>query len=550
MDNSGLREEVRSLQNTLLELERQNRELQSEIYSAVNGVNKAENDLAKYNKHIRDALDSATNSINNSTNRALSAYKLQGQIDQLYTRYKAIELANKNIRALNNKKYYDFNNYRVIRKIVKGIMDNLDLNMVSDLASYKSVERQHLITPDFWLTCALISIMAWKFDDKQLAERAVEQAYKFDKKNSSIFYMIFNLRMDRNDAAIKWFLEYQKCQLKGSDDHTFLMMFSLISKTLMDRVDDETSRMIEDYIHNQILDCADKDGFSEQDIIGLIKRKMVALIKKENYHFPTLSKYCTEYNTIQWMLKLSQNNNNILEFILQITNVPVTERNTYLKEYINELLELPNDVEKEVYEQIEYNELVIKCSGDISAAKRQFEEKKKNREDDINIIKSIISWVYDFTNEDINGQMKLNMFTLIKSFQEKAIHSYFEDYRNLNKKEYLIKVNDYSSNTNFEHDQIEKAKIEKFYAEKQAKELATIKNIGAYLSIGGGIICGIAAFFTSFLFFIGLAIGLIVGMGMIISNNKKKKIVIDNIQNQKTIVLEAWQQMCNEYRNL
>jgi hypothetical protein len=80
--------------------------------------------------------------------------------------------------------------------------------------------------------------------------------------------------------------------------------------------------------------------------------------------------------------------------------------------------------------------------------------------------------------------------------------------------------------------------------------LATIKNIGAYLSIGGGIICGIAAFFTSFLFFIGLAIGLIVGMGMIISNNKKKKIVIDNIQNQKTIVLEAWQQMCNEYRNL
>ena len=64
--------------------------------------------------------------------------------------------------------------------------------------------------------------------------------------------MIFNMRMNRNEAAVKWFLEYQKCDLKGSDANTFLMMFSLVSKTLTDTVDDETARMISDFIHRLI----------------------------------------------------------------------------------------------------------------------------------------------------------------------------------------------------------------------------------------------------------------------------------------------------------
>ena len=226
MSNYGLEAQVSRLESQLREIERENSRLRSEISSTVNSVNQAERNLANYNQHIRTSLDNATGVINNSINRALEAYELQGQIDVLYTRYKCVELANKKIRTLNNKKYYDFNNYRTVRKIVQGMMDNLDLNMVSDAIIYKSIEKQHLLTPDFWLTSALISIMAWKTDDKVLADRAVEVAYKLDSKNSSMFYMIFNLRMDRNEAAVKWFLEYQKCELKGSDENTFLMLFS------------------------------------------------------------------------------------------------------------------------------------------------------------------------------------------------------------------------------------------------------------------------------------------------------------------------------------
>ena len=152
MSNYQLKAEVSRLESQLREIERENSNLRSEINSTISSVNQAERNLTDYNQYIRNTLDNATNVINNSINRTIDAYELQGQIDQLYTRYKRVELANKKIRALNNKKYYDFNNYRTVRKIVQGMMDNLDLNMVSEAVIYKSIERQHLLTPDYWLT--------------------------------------------------------------------------------------------------------------------------------------------------------------------------------------------------------------------------------------------------------------------------------------------------------------------------------------------------------------------------------------------------------------
>ena len=152
--------------------------------------------------------------------------------------------------VLNNQHRSDasFANYRTVRKIVQGMMDNLDVTMVSNKTITKSVEVQHLQTPDYWLTCVLISIMAWKNNDRELSDRALARAVRLDKKDSAIFYMLFNLRMGRDEAALKWFYTYQECDLKGSDQRTFLMLFSLVSKTLADNVDDSTK--------NEIFSCA------------------------------------------------------------------------------------------------------------------------------------------------------------------------------------------------------------------------------------------------------------------------------------------------------
>lgn len=547
MSNYELRAEVSRLESELRGIERENNALRSEISSTVNSVNQAERNLANYNQHIRNTLDNANGTINSSINRALDAYELQGQIDKLYVRYKNVELANKKIRALNNKKYYDFNNFRTVRKIVQGMMDNLDLNMVSDAIIYKSIERQHLKTPDFWLTPALLSVMAWKNDDKPLADRATAEAVKLDMKNSCMFYMIFNMRMGRDSAAVKWFFEYQKCELKGSDENTFLMLFSLISKTLSDTIDDETARLISDYIHRLIVECAEKEGYSEDDVVGLICSRMTSLLNPESYDLPTLAKYCKDYGSMNRMANYANNNYNILEFIMKIKNVPVAERNTYLKEYLNELLAKPNDVEIETYNEIEYNELVIRLSGDVEQAKEKFDAELLRRESELNIISSIIGWIYDFGNDDVNGQMRLNMFTLVKILQEKAADLYFKKYRSMYKDVRPVQILDYITDVNFTQEAAENSKVESFYQDQQHTELAMVKNISAYIAFGVAIACGIASPFLSLFLLIGTGIGAIAGAGIFIANNFKKKNIVLKIQKQKTNVLEILHKMFVEY---
>jgi len=257
------------------------------------------------------------------------------------------------------KEYYDFSNYRTVRKIVQGIMDNLDVNMVSDKTITKTVEVQHLQIPDYWLTCVLISVMAWKNDDKELADRAMARAVSLDKKSCTIFYMLFNIRLERYEAALKWFSTYQECEQKGSDQQTFLMLFSLISKTIAESVDEDTRTKISAYINDIILSSAQAEGYSEEDVVSKISYNYSRFQPFEQMEYVLLKKHCGSFNDLNTNLMRAKNNINILEFILRTVNVPVEERNEFLKGYIDDLIAKPNQVEESVYEDIAYNELII-----------------------------------------------------------------------------------------------------------------------------------------------------------------------------------------------
>ena len=89
----------------------------------------------------------------------------------------------------------------------------------------------------------------------------MEISIKLDKKNSAVFYMLFNLRMGREEAALKWFMLYQECELKGSDQKTFLMLFSLLSKTVKDNVEDKVKYEVFDFINKVIAMNAKSEGF-------------------------------------------------------------------------------------------------------------------------------------------------------------------------------------------------------------------------------------------------------------------------------------------------
>ena len=176
--------DLSALQARLAQEQSRNRELYGYLMELGSGVASAHRELSDYESRVQSTLNESRNRISSSHENIIKAHEMQMEIDKLYVRFKNMELANKKIRTCNNKKYYDFANYTTIRKIVQGMLDNLNLHMISDSVIYKSVEKEHLKTPDYWLTSVLLSIMAWRNDDKELAERAIEISIKLDKKNS------------------------------------------------------------------------------------------------------------------------------------------------------------------------------------------------------------------------------------------------------------------------------------------------------------------------------------------------------------------------------
>lgn len=522
--------DIGALRAELARQERINSELKSELYEIQSGVAAADSRLTNFRNHVTGTLSSSDQRIQNSHDRIIRAYEVQGEIDKLYVRFKNMELANKKIRECNNKKYYDFTNYRTVRKLVQGIMDNMNVQMVSDNIIYKSVEKQHLQTPDYWLTCVLISAMAWKNDDRPLADRAMEQAIKLDKKNSAVFYMLFNIRVGREDAALKWFRIFQECELKGSDERTFLMLFSLLSKTIDEIVDDHTKYEIYSFINKVIALNAQAEGFSEEEIVNQIEGYLTAMQEGDALELNLLRKCCDDYMRIAETVSLAQNNKQILQFILDVGNVSELEKNEYISQFIDEEIEKPNSVELAVYDEIEYNEQIIRCDGDVERAKEIYAKEQERRKKNLNLIKEMIQWVYDRTATEVNGQIRKNMFTLTGVLQKKAVDKYAEDYRKRVVNQHPVTLGEYKTTADFKNLAGEHQKIENYYQAERDEKLKGIKNWPAFIAFAVAAAAAAGAFYAGLILLAGTAIGVVAGIGILFSNNRQKKQIAEDCQ--------------------
>lgn len=543
--------DIYSLRARLSEEQARNRELRSCVAELATGVSNAHSRMSNFRNKVDNTLVDGYNKINRSHENIIRAHEVQNEINKMYVRFKNMELANKKIRECNNKKYYDFANYTTVRKIVQGMLDNLNVNMISDEIIYKAIEKEHLKTPDYWLTSVLISIMAWKNDDQELAERAAEISLKLDKKNSAIFYMLFNIRMRREEAALKWFFLYQECELKGSDEKTFLMLFSLLCKTLHDEVEDKIKYEVIDFINKVIAMNAQAEGFSENEILDKIEMYYKRMKDSDKLELNMLKRCLEDYSEIAETVALAENNIQILQFIMDVANVSELEKNEYLDKFINDEIAKPNEAEQSVYNELEYNELVISCYGDMEKTEEIYSERQTRRRKELNLISEMIDWIYRKDSEDeVNGQARKNMFTLTLSLQKKAIEQYIENYRNRVKSKHPAVMGDYKTEVDFNNRGNETNKITKYYEDMRDSQLAEIKYI---TSIVGGIlaVAGIAGIFamgvgTLVLSAVGVAL---VGYNLI-SNKKQKKHIIEtcslNIKNKN----ELMDQLFDEYNQM
>jgi len=310
--------------------------------------------------------------------------------------------------------------------------------------------------------------------------------------------MLFNLRMQREEAALKWFQQYQQCEMKGSDQRTFLLLFSLISKCInsSEELGEHAREEISHFINRVAEMAISSEGYSQDEMIRLTLSHLQQFVPNDQPDYPLLRKHSKEYDKYVSTLMNAKGNIGILEYFKQVIHVQPEQRNAFIKGFIDELISQANSMEKEVYDEIAYNELIIRLEGDVDAAKEIFGSKKIHDEKDMNLIYEMIEWVYGADKDDLNDQSRLNMFAMTRDYHRVAIDSRTSAYRSVDRRHSRVEFDNYATTMDFEDEQGEVNKVSEHYHKIKDDVFATIKDWPAYVGFGVGAAALIAAIFV------------------------------------------------------
>ena len=552
MDINELKSDLSRLDGQLKDILRKNANIREEIDYVTKSIERANSEIEEYNEKVESDLEKSKNILQSSTEMMLSSYELELEVENVYRSFKRVEDANKRIRELQDELYYSFDEYRTVRRVILALLDSFDIEVVDDEVLEKSIEKKQLKSPDYWLTAACIAILYWKKDNKHKANKALKKALELDEKNTCIFFMIFNLMVEREESAGLWFKRYQKTYMQKSDDETFLMLLSILNNKVNDPNLNPIGVDIKDYVSKQLKSKESKTN--ENEIVNFISNYFIRLDVPETSYYKNLSNYCLDVDKLTLILSRAKNNNTILEFINKINNFSSDDKHIYLKNYMDRIVDSPSEKEQELYDEIAYQEEIIKAKGDIATAKEIYEQKKIEDKSPLNLADKMIGWIFNPNEKNISSLTIWNMFSLTKDINIKAANKYFDSYRKMVTSERNVRINDYENLCDFDNPDREDSKVIGFYEKKKTTLLRKVSIIPTLLSLiiaVCGIVSGLYLANNQYdLFYLGFVVGLgfliITSINIFLFNRKRQNIKL-RIFNECREAQGIMKNLCYEY---
>ncbi|MFR0555557.1 OmpH family outer membrane protein [Pseudoscardovia radai] len=545
----SLESELSYLQSRYAELEAERAELQAELNQLYRAAQDTNDALLLERQRIDGELGVVMQRMTTSDADMRRALQTQNEIGELYGRLKAMEQANKAIRKCNDRKYYDFAVYRQVRKIVQGMMDDLDFSMISMDVIDKAVQREQLKDPDFWLTSAMLAIVAWCDDDREGAEKALRNAMRLDDRKTAAFFMVFNLRLaseksftpgisdQRELAALKW-LAYlaggrldaavkptgaqggavsgaqttgassqsskpaptapQGPALRGSEQSLLLLFVSMMSRALSDKVSDRTRQIVTNYVNSLIDEDLAKHGDTRAQAVGRIADKWQGIAGTQPFPYDAIVSHVPGWKDLSLAMSMARGQQAILEFVDRTLTVPVEQRNLFLKDYIDGIAQEPGKQERDTYDEIRRNELIIECKGDVDEARGRFAKEKAFENAELNIVGDMIDWVYgDRSSEEVNPQMVRNMFVATKPLELEACGLYRDRYTSLVRPVQTVTVDDFTTQMPMQDATPAKQAVGQHYAQLEADAVSRVSNTFAVVLIVLGVALGVGMAFVA-----------------------------------------------------
>jgi hypothetical protein len=117
---------------------------------------------------------------------------------------KELQLAETRIVKIRQDLENRYGHYADVRRRATGILQALDVGVVTHETIQSTTEDVMLAATGYWLAPTLVALAAWGRDDRILAEKAVQEALGRDLNKTTLFFSLVLRRFGRHGTSSRW----------------------------------------------------------------------------------------------------------------------------------------------------------------------------------------------------------------------------------------------------------------------------------------------------------------------------------------------------------
>lgn len=505
--------QINRLQNQIERAVVENHNLQTELTSLIHNVEILTENARGMDKEVNKSMEYIQGRVKEADVSTTELINLIEDLTSSYFTFKNLSTASKNVTQFTDEYYTKFKFFNELRRISLGYVIGLDAHICSDETMRKKVESVYLKNTEYWLAYAIMAVMLWANSNEEAANRALSKALLMDYFNSSLFFLLVNLRFTRVDAAKKWYLSYlDRVDMENLGEEWQYLLQAYLSGVF--GVDKEFNHLV----HQCFSDMLDQMESIHPNYGSRVEEKTLsfsdAYIHITNNEFETLRRICPEYEELKNLLSSAEKNEVLavhFRKILEEDSKPESDLFQRIENILYDLISAYDKEELKVIKNKRYSEMVIKAKGDLGKAQQFFNQEFPTEKTACSLDELLFKWAFD---EDVLGvdiSVKLFALTYLKKWIAKGFLKYGENYRKKEKKKYKISIDGWEKECDENSFDKDKADLEKHYNKNRIYD--TFKDKYVLIFSGMAIAAILILVITVFNFNkIPLVIGILLGV--------------------------------------
>ena len=439
-----LEEQIALMSRKIEEAVNEQRMLEEELDNVINDTIKIASDASTVTDKVAQSIEGTGEAMKEINEYTESLFHILDELTVSYFSLKNVSAASKSLTEYSQIYNTRYHFYNELRRIALGYVVGVDNYIINSETLRMKVEKTVLQNSDYWLSYALSAVMLWVNNEEEAAARAIVKALDLNNSKACLFFLLVNLRFSRIDAARKWLLKYlERFDISEvSDEFQYLLeayLYGCFGKSIT--FHREIDQVLMDIIKKvKVINV----GY-ERRVATSFRDYMMVYPHTTKHEFINLSRYCSDYDDMLYLLSLAEKNLFLANYFTDIYAREEFSEQKLSQKIENTLYNLINaydDDEYEVYKKIKYYEAIISAKGDITVATYNYEYLYENNQK-FSLDELLLRWA--LADKDINVDTRLRHFSIeyLNDSILKGVNQYQVAYQSLMKKEFIFNIDEY-----------------------------------------------------------------------------------------------------------